>query len=201
MAKRKLKDKLIYKDDIEDEIRPIKNSQNAFVSSVGDVYIDYGCGYFLKKKQNKVYGYKYCGILIKGKTHPTSKRVHRLVAEAFIPNPNHYPVVGHKNNNKGDNRVENLYWTTIQENTQKAFDDGLIKNAKGSDDSQSIPVCKFDINGVFIEAYGSISEASRCNGMTKTGIIQQCNHNIKTRPRKGFYYRYKSEYEDAGFVL
>ena len=81
----------------------------------------------IKKSQSEVNGYKYCGIKYKnGKI--ISKRVHRLVAEAFIPNPNGYRVVGHKNNIKNDNRVENLYWTTTKENTQKAFDDGLAVN-------------------------------------------------------------------------
>ena len=78
----------------------------------------------MKKAQSEVHGYKYCGIKYKnGKV--ITKRVHRLVAEAFIPNPNGYRIVGHKNNIKSDNRVENLYWTTTKENTQKAFDDSV----------------------------------------------------------------------------
>jgi hypothetical protein len=201
MAKRNLSNKLINKEEIKDEIRFIEGSENAYISNMGDIYIDYGNNKFLKKRQNIVHGYCYCGVLYKGKKHPTSKRVHRLVAKAFIPNPNNYQVVGHKNNIKNDNRVENLYWTTIQENTQKAVDDGLMINKKGYEDSQSIPVCQFDLNGNFIKEFGSIGLASNETKMTKTGIIHQCEHRCKKPPRKGFYYRYKSEFDKNGFVL
>lgn len=51
----------------------------------------------IKKSQSEVNGYKYCGIKYKnGKI--IVKKVHRLVAEAFIPNLNEYRIVGHKNN-------------------------------------------------------------------------------------------------------
>ena len=50
-------------------------------------------------------------------------RVHRLVAEAFIPNPNNYPIVLHLDNNKSNNHYNNLKWGTVSENTQQAYDD------------------------------------------------------------------------------
>ena len=142
-----------------------------------------------------MHGYKYCGIQYEGRDNLLSKRVHRLIAEAFIPNPDNLPFVGHKNNNKGDNRVENLYWTDASENTQKAFDDGLIVNASGIDDSQSNPCMMYDRKtNELIGVYGSICDASRLTGVNMTTISRQCKY--KRPVRKPYYFRYctKQEY-------
>lgn len=69
-------------------------------------------------------GYLYINLYNKGirKTHV----IHRLVARAFIDNPNDYPVVNHKDCNKQNNHASNLEWCTISQNTKHAYDNGLI---------------------------------------------------------------------------
>lgn len=54
-------------------------------------------------------------------------RLNRVIATTWIPNPDNLPCVGHKDNNRTNNRVENLYWCTHKENTQQCIRDGRFK--------------------------------------------------------------------------
>ncbi|MBO6262444.1 MAG: HNH endonuclease [Bacilli bacterium] len=201
MAQRKMTDKLIPKEKITEELRLIVGSETDYITPSGKIYKDYGNNMMYPKANfiNKHNGYLYCGI-----TYPEGqkqRRVHILVAESYLPNSNNYPVVMHLDNNKANPNVNNLQWGTVSQNTKSAFDDGLQRNDKSWEDSQSVHVCVFDMNKKLIEKYGSISEASRQLHITKTAILNQCNHGVKTKPRCGYYFRYLSEYETNGFVL
>lgn len=201
MARRNMTNKLIKRTDIKEEIRLIKNSETDYISSNGNIYKDYGNNLFYPKTNfiNKNNGYLYASI-----TYPEGqrqRRVHILVAEAFLPNPNNYPIVCHKDNNKANPIVSNLEWNIISKNTKDAFNDELAKNDKSWEDSQSVHIACFDLQGNLLNKYGSVGEASRQLNITKTTILNQCNHKIKTKPRCGYWFRYLIEYEANGFVL
>lgn len=67
----------------------------------------------------------YLSVNLKKKQNGSTNRSHRLVAMAFIPNPENKPQVNHINGIKSDNRLENLEWVTLCENRQHAYDTGL----------------------------------------------------------------------------
>ena len=108
---------------MEEIWKPIRESSNYLVSNLGNVKslprtdrlnrLNKGC--ILKKSKDKD-GYDMVNPRINNKNK--TLKVHRLVAQAFIPNPENKPQVNHKNGIKTDNRAENLEWVTHSENTR-----------------------------------------------------------------------------------
>lgn len=184
--------KLIKMSEVEEPMAYIDNSNGYYITPSGKVYRQYNDKLFPRKPYyNKRSGYLYITIvMLSGKKQ--SFRLHRLVAKAFIPNPFNLQIVGHKDNNKINVVASNLYWTNNQENVQKAVDDGLLMNDKGYNDSQSHPVICYDKNFNEIAKFGSISECHKAIGVSKSTITRHCKNQIKTKTRKGYYFRYQS---------
>ena len=108
----------------------------------------------------------------------TLKLVHRLVAEAFIPNPNNLPVVNHKNEVKVDNRMENLEWCTYQYNA--TYNDVHLKATR-----HRITIEQVSLNGETIARFSSLKEAERVTGIPNSHISDVINAKIvnsKSRP-------------------
>lgn len=108
----------------------IKDSVNYWVTTDGRVFR----GERELKKNKGTVGYTTVNIKYNNGERKV-KFVHRLVAEAFIPNPENKPIVNHMNLVKKDNRVENLEWVTAKENNQHAHDNGAFRTDGASHNS------------------------------------------------------------------
>ena len=144
--------------------RPIKDYEDWYeISSNGDVrvIVDYLHGNYRKYYKGKI----LTPSKIKGKAKylrigltnldtgiRKSHNIHKLVAVAFIENPNNKPCVNHRNGNKLDNSVANLEWCTFSENTRHAWDTGLCKYLRG-EASRNVKYTEVLINQILSRYY------------------------------------------------
>ena len=147
------REELIHKDDIDEVLYPLKESDTDYITISGNVYKYYYDDLYYKKKPqvNNHNGYIYVSITCKdGKNR--NRRLHVLMAKTFLfnPNPKKYKIVGHKDNDKSHYELSNLYWTDNQENTQKAVDDGLNVNKRAEENESSTSIFAIFASYIYI---------------------------------------------------
>ena len=134
--------------------KEIQYDKKYMISNIGNVY---------SKKNKKILKLNLIkkGYLRIELSNKKAYLVHRLVAEAFIPNLDNKPQVNHIDGNKQNNRVDNLEWCTQSENMQHALRTKLKVMPKGKEVYNARSVLQFDTNNTFIKEWDCISEAQR----------------------------------------
>jgi len=113
------------------------------------------------------------------------KKIHRLVAEAFIDNPDNKDQVNHIDGNKKNNNYKNLEWCSNQENCIHRNNFYNNKNIENATLAKLKPCAKVDLtSGIILEKYSSYKEAAEKNGLDKD-YISQCARG-KLKQYKGF---------------
>lgn len=150
-------------------------------------------GKYLLGQKNSKSGYWSVQLSNKGK----KKRlyIHRIVAMAFLDNPENKATVNHINGNLDDNTIENLEWATQQENSDHSYREldrrkntisdevrkkGVEKNSKS--------IAKMDLNGKVVKTYPSLIEASREERVSRHSIRDVING--KKESHKGFAWKF-----------
>lgn len=165
-------------DSIKEIYKPIKGYHYE-VSNTGQVR-NVKTGLILKQFLNN---YGYCQVDLCKEGIKKTFKVHRLVAQAFIPNPKNLPEVNHRDENKLNNRLENLEWCSSSYNLNYGT------RAERSAKARSKAVEQLNLNGKVVATYSSLSEVERVLGFDNGNICKACKEGVK---RYNYYWRYKT---------
>ena len=131
---------------------------------------------FIKKPTYSLGDYPRVGLQVEGKL--TMKFVHRLVAEAFIPNPNNYPIVNHKDEDKTNFSASNLEWCDYSYNT--SYSNKGIDRRSNKRINNSRIILKLTLEGIEIARYNGAREACEANGYNR-GRLDSILYNKSSR--------------------
>ena len=113
--------------------------------------------------------------------------IHRLVAAAFIPNPENKPCIDHIDGNRANNHADNLRWVTVKENQNNPITKSKWIGKKANPHHEkAVEQIK---NGIVVNVFVSIQEAARKGNFSATAICKVCKG--KGNLHKGYKWRYK----------
>lgn len=154
--------------------KPLKYNEKYLISSKGKIkslYTNKLIKSFVMKK-----GYEEVSLWINNKRK--TYRVHRLVAETFIPNPDKLPQINHKDENKQNNSVDNLEWCTLKYNHDYGSRNSKMKKK----------VCQLDKKGNLIKIWDGIVDIEKQLNLFGSNITAVCKGRRKTY--KGYKWKY-----------
>lgn len=151
-------------------------SNTGKVRSVSHKIQSYGGRYFMTRplirKTRIVAGYVQVDLCKEGKKH--EYKVHRLVAEAFIPHPSQLRFVNHKDENKINNNADNLEWCDAKYNTNY----GTARSRRK--EKLSVPVMQLTLDGIPVKKWVSQQEAARVLGIQQSSISKCVKGSYKS---------------------
>lgn len=178
-------------------IKEIDGFPEYYISENGDVFSKKGhWPNIMAKLKPQLSKFGYYRINLHKDKKQIHKSIHRLVAEAFIPNPEHKTDVNHKNGIRTDNRVENLEWATRSENITHAYRvlgnsaNKPWKNKFGNKHNRAKTILQIK-NGNIIDEFGSLLEAERITKINHSSISMCCTGKRHTAGR--YQWKYKEQ--------
>lgn len=126
-------------------------------------------------------GYERISLWMNGKGQKVS--VHRLVASAFVPNPNNYTLVNHKDGNKLNNNADNLEWCDASRNMKHAYQNNLIS-------PKTTRVIQYTKDFKKVREWNSIAEACEYLGLNHANVVTVCGQKTNRKVAGGFIWRY-----------
>ena len=163
------------------EWREIDGFPNYMVSNTGEIK---SLNYNKTGKEKVLIPHKLSNGYLGINLYDDNKRscyllIHRLVAQAFLPNPNGYRIINHKDENRSNNSVNNLEWCNYKYNLNYGNRNSKLSNSLTNNPFFSIPVLQYSKTREFLKEFPSIAEAARTinNGNIKaavTNILKCC---------------------------
>ena len=129
-----------------------------------------------------VYNTRYLNVSLCKNGIIRQRRVHRLVCEAFVENPNNYPCINHKDENRLNNNANNLEWCTYKYNN--SYGTVIKRRSK----VRCRAVIQMDLKGQKIKKWDSVKDASNYFKVRNSGIIAACKGRQITSA--GYKWRY-----------
>lgn len=145
-----------------------------------------GRGYYKtvseKIKKGKDNGHGYLQVSLCKDGRKKWYRINRLVAQAFLPNPNNLPIINHKDEDKYNNHMDNLEWCS------HSYNNTYNDRAKKAGKKLSKPVFSVNKESGLIMWWQSSHEAERCTGINNGNIIRCCQGKLNSAGNHYWFY-------------